>query len=89
MAYTNITNPLDFERIISYTIGDTTLFLYIGLIVLAGLAAKIRMPVSSFMMLLLVYLIIMYMTLGSTIVILIAIILAIVSYLILAKVIKQ
>ena len=57
--------PLDFESIISYAIGDATLFIYIALVAFSILAAKVRMPIGAYMMLMLIFIIIMNFTIGT------------------------
>jgi len=69
--------PLDFESIISYAIGDATLFVYVAVIAFSILAAKIRMPISAYLMLMFIFSIIMYFTIGWTVPIVIIIFVAI------------
>jgi len=56
--------PLDFERIISYAIGDATLFVYLFLIAMSIYAAKMRMPTEVYLMLMFLFIVIMYLTIG-------------------------
>lgn len=81
--------PLDFESIISYAIGDANLFVYIGVIVLSIIAAKVRMPMRAYFMMMFVFILIMYFTLGTTVAIIISIIAAIIIGSIIARIAKQ
>ena len=82
-------NPLDFETIISYVIGDATIFIYIFAIVLSAYAAKLRMPSSAYFLLMFIFVMMMYFSTGWTGAIIIFIIAAIFLGWRISKFIKQ
>lgn len=80
--------PLDFETIISYVIGDATIFFFIAAITLSILAAKWRVPILAYFVMMVVFMLIMFFTLEFEIVMLIMIIIAAIAGLTLAKILK-
>jgi len=73
----NPVEPLNFESIISYAIGDATLFIYIALIAFSIFAAKVRMPINAYLMMMFVFTLIMYFALGWELAIVVMIFVAI------------
>ncbi len=59
--------PLDFEQIFLVTIagGNTLIFIFLAIIVIAAMAARFRMPNSAFLMILALFGIIMFDFLGG------------------------
>lgn len=81
--------PLNFEEIISYAVGDAMLFVYIALISFSVLAAKVRMPISAYLMMMFIFSGIMYFTIGFPLFFVVAVLLAIVITLAIMRKLKQ
>ena len=81
-------NPLDFETIISYAIGDATIFFFVAAIALSVLAAKWRIPITAYFMMMFIFMLIMFFSLGLEVVLLIVIIIGIITGYILTKIVK-
>ena len=85
----NPVSPLDFETIASYVFGNADMFVYVLLIVFSIVAAKLRMPISAYLILMFVFMLMMYFIFKSPVVIVIVIIVAIVIGFMIARQIKQ
>ena len=82
-------SPLDFETIASYVFGNVDMFMYALIIVFSIIAAKLRMPMSAYFLLMFVFMLIMYFLFESPITIVIVIIVAIVIGFMIARQVKQ